>query len=52
MNKRYIHNPAPVLKNGTRKLLWDVNLHTDHLMSEKRPDFIIINKKIKREFAK
>ena len=50
-NKWYIHNPAPVLENGTHKLLWDFNIQTDHLIPAGRPDLIIINKK-KREFAK
>ena len=36
----------------TRKLLWDFDIHTDHLISARRPDVIIINKKKKREFAK
>ena len=30
-NKWYMHNPAPVLKNATHKLLWDFNIQTDHL---------------------
>ena len=34
----------------THKLLWDFDIHTDHLISLRRPDLIIINKK--REFAK
>ena len=37
-----MHNPAPVLENDTHKLLWDI--HTDHLISARRPDLIIINK--------
>ncbi len=44
-NKWYIHNPAPVLENNTHKLLWDFDIHTDHLISARRPDLIIINKK-------
>ena len=32
------------------KLLWDFDIHTDHLISARRPDLIIINKI--REFAK
>ena len=40
-----MHNPEPVLKNNTHKLLWDFDLHTDHLISARRPDLIIINKK-------
>ena len=44
-NKWYMHNPAPVLKNNTHKLQWDFDIHTDHLISARRPDLIIINKK-------
>ena len=40
-----MHNPAPVLENNTHKLLWDFDIHTDHLISARRPDLIIINKK-------
>ena len=47
-NKWYMHNLAPVLKNDTHKLLWDFDIHTDHLISARRPDLIIINKKKKR----
>ncbi len=44
-NKWYMHNPAPVLENNTHKLLWDFDIHTDHLIPARRPDLIIINKK-------
>ena len=44
-NKWYMHNPAPVLENNTHKLLWDFDIHTNHLISARRPDLIIINKK-------
>ena len=40
-----MHNPAPVLENKTHKLLWDFDIHTDHLIPARRPDLIIINKK-------
>ena len=43
-----MHNPAPVLENNTHKLLWDFNIHTDHLISARRPNLIIINKKKKK----
>ena len=39
------HNPAPVKGNDTHKLLWDFDIHTDHLISAIRPDLMIINKK-------
>ena len=43
--KCYMHNPEPVLENDTLKLLWDFDIQTDHLISARRPDLIIINKK-------
>ena len=46
-----MHNPAPVLENDTHKLLWDFDIHMDHLISARRLDLLIIKKK-KREFAK
>ena len=49
-NKWYMHNPAPVLENNTHKLLWNFDIHTNHLISTRGPDLIIINKK--REIAK
>ena len=39
-----MHNPPPVLENDTHKLLWDFDIQTDHLISARRPDLIIINK--------
>ena len=50
-NKWYMHNPAPVLENDMHKLLWDFDIQTDHLISARRPDLIIINNK-KRKPAK
>ena len=44
-NKRYMYNPAPILENDTHKLLWDFDIHIDHLISARRPDLTIINKK-------
>ena len=47
-----MHNLASVLENDTHKLQWDLDTQTDHLISARRPDLIIINNKKKREFAK
>ena len=44
-NKWYMHNPEPVQENATHKLLWDFDIQTDYLISARRPDLIIINKK-------
>ena len=46
-NKWYMHNLAPVQENDTHKLIWDFDIQTDHLISARRPDPIIINKKRK-----
>ena len=40
-----MHNTAAVLENDTDKLLWDFNIQTDHIISARRPDLIVINKK-------
>ena len=40
-----MHNPAPVLENDSHKLLWDFNIQTDPLISARRPDLVIINKR-------
>ena len=40
-----MHNPAPVLENNTHKLLWDFDIQTDHQISARRPDLIVIDKK-------
>ena len=36
------------LEKNTHKLLWDFNIHTDHQISARGPDLIIINKKKKK----
>ena len=44
-NKWYMHNPASVMKNDTYKRPWDFGIQTDHLITARRLDLIIINKK-------
>ena len=44
-NKWCMHNPSPVRENDTYKLLWDFDIHTDHLISARKQDLIIINEK-------
>ena len=44
-----MHNPASVLENDMHKLLWDVDIQTDHLISARRLDLIIINNKKRKE---
>ena len=49
-----MHNPASVLENDAHKLLWDFDMQTDHLISARRPDLIIIplSKKKKKKKKK
>ena len=44
----YMHKPESVLENETHKLLWDFEIQTDHLISARQPNLIIINKKEKK----
>ena len=44
-----MHNQTPVLENDTHKLLWHFDIHTDHLITARRPDLIIIKKKKKKK---
>ena len=44
-NKWYMHNLELVLGNETHELLWDFDIQTDHLISTRRLDLIIIIKK-------
>ena len=44
-NKWYMQNPASILENDTHKLLQDFDIQTDHLISARRPDLLIINNK-------
>ncbi len=43
--KWYLHNPESIQENETHKLLWDFEIQTDHLISTRRPDLIIVNKR-------
>ena len=45
MNKWHMYNPESVLDNNTYKFLWDFEIQTDHIISARPPDLIIINKK-------
>ena len=40
-----MHNPEFVLENEMYKVLWDLEIKTDHLIAARRPDLVIINKK-------
>ena len=43
-----MHSPESILENETHKLLWDLEINTDHLISVRQPDQVIVNKKEKK----
>ena len=45
MNKSCMHNPEPVLENEMHKILGDLKMQTDHLISARRPDLVIVKEK-------
>ena len=47
-NKWYMHKPASVLENDSHKLLWNLDIQTNLLISAWRPYHIAINNKKKR----
>ena len=49
MNKWYMHNPESVLENEMHKILRDFEIQTDHLISTRGPDLVIVNKKDKKK---
>ena len=46
-SKWYMHNPTAILENDTPKLPWDLDIETDHLISARRSDLMIIINNIK-----
>ena len=46
-NKWHMHNPESVLENKTYKILRDFAIQTDHLISARRPDLVIVKKQNK-----
>ena len=51
-NKCYMQNRDSALENETHKILWDFELQTDYLISNRRPDLVKVNKKKKKKKKK
>ena len=45
----YNHKPAKVVENGRVKILWDLNIQTDHVIQHRRPDIVVLYK-IERKY--
>lgn len=42
--KWYEDTPESVVENDRIKILWDVSIQCDHVIKDRRPDIVIINK--------
>ena len=40
-----MHNLESTQENETLKIFWEFEIQTDHLISARRPDLVIVNKK-------
>ena len=45
--KRYEHCPEGVVKDDDVRLIWDINIQCDNVMEARRPDLILVDKKVK-----
>ena len=43
-DKWYEHVPDSVSENNEVKLLWDMNLQCHHVIEDRRPDIVVVNK--------
>ena len=46
--QRYQHTAKPVIEMQSVKILWDMNIQTDHVIEHRRPDIVVIDKDNKR----
>ena len=46
-NKWYEHKPGSILENEDYKILWDFSIQTDHVIEARRPDLIVVDKKVR-----
>ena len=44
-DKWYEHDPEHVLENENYDILWDFSIQTDHVIEDRRPDLIVVDKK-------
>ena len=43
--KWYEHVPEKVVETADVKILWDLNIQTDHVGEYRRPDVVVLNNK-------
>ena len=52
MNKWCMHNPESIRENEMHKIPFDFEIQTDHLISARQPDLVIVSKKKKKKKKK
>ena len=40
----YEHNPQSVIENNKYKIFWDFTIQTDHYITTRRPDILVVDK--------
>ena len=45
VDKWYEHEPESALENEGYEVLWDISIQTDHVIEDRRPDFVVADKK-------
>ena len=46
-----LHKLESILENETHKILWNFEIQTDHLISARRPDLVLVNNKKKNPLS-
>ena len=46
-----MHNQGSILKNEMHKIFWDYEIQTDHLISARQPDLVIVKKMLNSELC-
>ena len=42
--KWYLHNLQTISENVNHKLIWDMNIHCDNVIADRKLDIVIVNK--------
>ena len=51
MSKSYVHKAESILVKETQNVLWDFEIQKNNLIPARRPDPVLINKKIDLSFS-
>ena len=49
-DKWYEQEPESALENEDYKILWDFSIQTGHVIEARRPDFVVVDKKLQNNW--